>query len=159
MFCREIGAPLYPDTVSQLMPKLIAGHNAAVPAARGIPPIRLHDLRHTHATLLLKAAVPAHVVAARLGHADASITLRVYAHVLGDPATGAATLFGDLMKGDTASTHHDEADVGDGESATSGDPAGPDTEPMTRPRVSKAVSKRAGKQPGRNRRTGFDLRM
>jgi hypothetical protein len=41
-----------------------------------------HDLRHIHATTLLLAGVPVHVVAARLGHADPSITLRVYAHVI-----------------------------------------------------------------------------
>ncbi|MEV4390715.1 tyrosine-type recombinase/integrase [Nonomuraea sp. NPDC049607] len=37
---------------------------------------RLHDLRHIHATILLLAGVPVHVVAARLGHTDPSITLR-----------------------------------------------------------------------------------
>jgi integrase len=42
----------------------------------------VHDLRHLHATTLQLAGVPVHVVANRLGHADASITLRVYAHVL-----------------------------------------------------------------------------
>lgn len=60
-------------------------------------PIRLHDLRHVHATLLLKAGVPVHVVAARLGHQDASMTLRVYAHVLTDQAASAATTFARFM--------------------------------------------------------------
>jgi integrase len=46
----------------------------------------LHDLRHVHATTLLLAATPVHVVAARLGHADPSITLRVYAHVISNQA-------------------------------------------------------------------------
>jgi integrase len=46
---------------------------------------RLHDLRHVHATTLL-AATLVHVVAARLGHADPSITLRVYAHVISNQA-------------------------------------------------------------------------
>ena len=59
--------------------------------------IRLHDLRHLHATLLLKAGVPVHVVAARLGHADPAITLRVYAHVLDDQASQAATVFERLV--------------------------------------------------------------
>lgn len=48
-----------------------AGHDKPV-----LPPMRLHDLRHVQATLLLKAGVPVHVVAARLGHADRAITLR-----------------------------------------------------------------------------------
>jgi integrase len=58
-----------------------------------LPPMRLHDLRHVHATLLLKAGVPVHVVAARLGHADPAITLRVYAHVLRDQAVEVAQIF------------------------------------------------------------------
>ncbi|MGN9789121.1 tyrosine-type recombinase/integrase [Nonomuraea sp. ZG12] len=55
--------------------------------------IRLHDLRHIHATLLLLAGVPVHVVAARLGHADPAITLRVYAHVIRSAETAAADIF------------------------------------------------------------------
>jgi integrase len=47
-----------------------------------LPHARLHDLRHIHATTLLLSGVPVHVVAARLGHADPAITLRVYAHVI-----------------------------------------------------------------------------
>jgi integrase len=62
--------------------------------------IRLHDLRHTHATLLLKAGVPVHVVAARLGHADPSVTLRVYAHVLADQDNNAATAFAAMVDAD-----------------------------------------------------------
>ena len=62
-----------------------------------LPLIRLQDLRHLHAALLLKAGVPVHVVAARLGHADPAISLRVYAHVLDDQASGAATTFEQLL--------------------------------------------------------------
>ena len=47
-----------------------------------VPRIRLHDLRHTHATLLLQAGVPVKVVSERLGHAQISLTLDIYAHVL-----------------------------------------------------------------------------
>lgn len=47
-----------------------------------LPHARAHDLRHIHATTLLLHGVPVHVVAARLGHADPSITLRVYAHII-----------------------------------------------------------------------------
>jgi integrase len=46
-----------------------------------LPVIRLHDLRHTHATLLLAAGEPVKVVSERLGHANATITLTVYQHV------------------------------------------------------------------------------
>ncbi len=43
--------------------------------------IRYHDLRHTHATLLLAAGEPVKVVSERPGHANATITLIVYQHV------------------------------------------------------------------------------
>ena len=46
--------------------------------------IRIHDLRHTYATLLLQAGAPITYVSQQLGHRDASITLRVYAHWLPD---------------------------------------------------------------------------
>ncbi|MGK5115782.1 tyrosine-type recombinase/integrase, partial [Geodermatophilus sp. CPCC 205506] len=46
-----------------------------------LPVIRLHDLRHTHAILLLADGVPVEVVSERLGHAGATITLTVYQHV------------------------------------------------------------------------------
>ena len=66
----------HPDTVSSLMPVLISRHNerqAASNPGRPLPAARLHDLRHIHATTLLRAGVPVHVVAARLGHADPSM--------------------------------------------------------------------------------------
>jgi site-specific recombinase XerD len=44
--------------------------------------VRFHDLRHTHASLLLANNVDAVAVASRLGHSDAETTLREYAHAL-----------------------------------------------------------------------------
>jgi len=86
-----LGRPIYPDTVSQLMAKSIKAYNDQEDAAaRPLPHARLHDLRHVHATMLLLAGVPVHVVADRLGHADPSITLRVYAHVIRQHAAGIA---------------------------------------------------------------------
>jgi integrase len=90
VFRTGLGEPIYPDTPSQLMPKLIASYNRAHPEAP-LPPARLHDLRHIHATTLLLAREPVHVVAARLGHADPSVTLRVYAHVIHEQAAVAGT--------------------------------------------------------------------
>jgi integrase len=57
------------------------------------PPIHLHDLRHTHASLLLKAGVPVKVVSERLGHATVMITLETYAHVLPGMQAEAAAAF------------------------------------------------------------------
>lgn len=59
--------------------------------------IRLHDLRHTHATLLLTAREPVHVVSQRLGHASAVVTMTVYAHVLPGSQREAANLFARLI--------------------------------------------------------------
>ncbi len=61
-----------------------AGQVVQVRTALGeerLPVIRLHDLRHTHATLLLADGVPVEVVFERLGHASATITLTAHQHV------------------------------------------------------------------------------
>jgi integrase len=64
-----------------------------------LPVIRLHDLRHTHATLLLAAGVPVKVVSERLGHANAMITLTVYQHVHPGMGRQAADRFAALLEG------------------------------------------------------------
>jgi integrase len=63
------------------------------------PAIRLHDLRHSHATVLLTAGVPVHVVSQRLGHTSPVVTLTVYAHVVPGSQREAAELFGRLVAG------------------------------------------------------------
>jgi integrase len=97
VFCTAWGEPVHPDTVSSLMATLIQGHNEAHPDET-LPHARLHDLRHVHATTLLLAGTPVHVVAARLGHADPSITLRVYAHVISNQRSEAADTFAQAMR-------------------------------------------------------------
>jgi integrase len=62
------------------------------------PEIRLHDLRHTHATILLTAGVPVHVVSQRLGHTSAVVTMTVYAHVLPGSQREAADRFAALIE-------------------------------------------------------------
>lgn len=56
----------------------------AVKLTPEVPPIRLHDLRHTWATLAIEAGVPANVVKERLGHASVSVTLDIYTHRVDD---------------------------------------------------------------------------
>jgi integrase len=100
VFATAWGEPIHPDTVSSLMTVLIKAHNDPEDGERPSDPLphaRLHDLRHIHATTLLLAGVPVHVVAARLGHADPSITLRVYAHVINDQLTEAADIFAHVI--------------------------------------------------------------
>jgi len=68
------GGPLHPERVSRLFKARVERH--------GLPEVRFHDLRHTWATLALKSGVPTKVVQERLGHANPSITMNIYAHAL-----------------------------------------------------------------------------
>lgn len=65
---------------------------------------RFHDLRHTHASLLLAAGVSINVVSARLGHANIDITLKVYSHMLPGQQHAAAEAFSKGMKNGFIST-------------------------------------------------------
>jgi integrase len=74
LFSRPGGLPVSPGHVSQ--------HFAVILKRAGLPRVRLHDLRHTHATMLLAADVHPKVVAERLGHSTITLTLDTYSHVL-----------------------------------------------------------------------------
>jgi integrase len=74
VFVREDGAPYHPERILVMFKRLAD--------AAGVPPIRLHDLRHTSATLALAAGVHPKVVQERLGHSSISITLDTYSHVV-----------------------------------------------------------------------------
>ena len=63
-----------PDYVTKSFPKILK--------MAELPKIRFHDLRHTHATLLLKAGVHPKIVQERLGHSNIKITMNTYSHVL-----------------------------------------------------------------------------
>lgn len=64
-----------------------------------VPTCRLHDLRHAHASILLTAGVPVHVVSKRLGHASPVVTMTVYAHLLPGSDEEAALTFGRRIRG------------------------------------------------------------
>jgi integrase len=74
VFSDDAGEPLNPNQISYRFRLAVAASKL-----RAIP---LHGLRHTHATILLSAGVPVHIVSARLGHANPTITMNVYAHCL-----------------------------------------------------------------------------
>jgi integrase len=74
VFCREDGPPVWPADFSAAFKRHVK--------AAGLPVIRLHDLRHTHATLALEAGVHPKVVSERLGHASVGITLDTYSHAI-----------------------------------------------------------------------------
>ena len=63
----------------------------------GLPPIRFHDLRHTCATLLLSRGVNPKIVQELLGHANISVTLDIYSHVLPDMQEEAAAAMDDVF--------------------------------------------------------------
>ena len=91
MFTREDGLPIDLHTPTHLFAKIA---NKA-----GLRHIRLHDLRHLHATELLRLGEPLHVVAQRLGHRDAMVTATVYAHVSDQQAETASSRFANAVNG------------------------------------------------------------
>ena len=64
-----------------------------------MPRIRLHDLRHTHATLAMQAGVPIKVISERLGHESPAFTMKQYAHVLPTMQSEAAMLIASVVLG------------------------------------------------------------
>jgi integrase len=93
VFTRPDGSPIYPD--------LITGCFRRLARAAGLPPIRLHDVRHSYATAALAAGIPAKVVSERLGHANIGITLDVYSHVIPGMDAAAANAVASLILDDS----------------------------------------------------------
>jgi integrase len=91
VFVDELGAPPHPETAT--------GWWTAAVTRAGVRRIRLHDARHTAATLQLRAGVPVKVVTQRLGHADVSVTMSVYQHVTAQDDQQAADTLGRLLGG------------------------------------------------------------
>lgn len=82
---------VFPNTVGNVLShSSVHQHLKRDLAVAGLPDVRFHDLRHTAATLMLRAGVPVHVAAGILGHKDPAMTLRRYAHVLSDMREAAA---------------------------------------------------------------------
>ncbi len=73
VFCKHDGNPLRPNTVTRVW------HDAAKKA--GLKDIRLHDARHTHASIMLKRGIHPKIVQERLGHSSIQMTLDTYSHV------------------------------------------------------------------------------
>lgn len=88
VFTTLVGTPLHESKVLKQLHQM--------EARAGVPQTRVHDLRHTHATILLLHGVPVHVVAARLGD-DPATVLRSYAHLLPTSQREAADKFEALL--------------------------------------------------------------
>ena len=89
-FSYSDGSPFPPDTITHAFRKLsdLAGLNG----------IRLHDLRHTHASLMLRQGGHPKIVQERLGHADVATTLNIYSHVFPGLQEQAALSFEEGLK-------------------------------------------------------------
>ncbi len=95
VFCRADGTPIHPDTFTKTFTRLVAKTD--------LPRIRLHDLRHTHVTIALRAGVPVKVMTERLGHTSPAFTLKQYAHALpGMQAEAAAKVAAAVFEETTA---------------------------------------------------------
>jgi site-specific recombinase XerD len=70
--CHPNGTPLRLDTITCCFNKLVD--------LAGVPRIRLHDVRHTYATLSLDAGIDPKIVSDRIGHANMAYTLAIYTH-------------------------------------------------------------------------------
>lgn len=89
VFCEYDGKPLLPNTVTHNWIKL--AHRA------GLNGIRLHDARHTHASLMLKQGVHPKIVQERLGHSSIQVTLDTYSHVAPGLQEAAAKGFDEII--------------------------------------------------------------
>jgi integrase len=86
------GKPLRPNTITRAWTTLAT--------KAGVKPIRLHDARHTHASLMLKQGVHPKIVQERLGHASIQMTLDTYSHVTPGLQEAAAEAFDRLVERD-----------------------------------------------------------
>lgn len=90
VFCHEDGMFYRPTSINRIFSRFID--------KSGVSKIRFHDLRHTHATLLLELGVNPKVVADRLGHSSVKITLDTYSHVSLDLQKDVAEVFSKRIK-------------------------------------------------------------
>jgi integrase len=88
--CADGRQPWRPNRLTQAF--------ARVRSTLGLDGVRLHDLRHFHATELIAAGVDVRTVAGRLGHADPSVTLRTYAAFMAPADRGAARVIERLLR-------------------------------------------------------------
>lgn len=89
VFCTYKGTPVDPNDFRQYFQRLTK--------KAGLPPIRLHDIRHTHATMLLQQGVHPKIVQERLGHSTIQMTLDTYSHLIPSMQKDAANLLDDLF--------------------------------------------------------------
>lgn len=89
LFTAWNGAPIRPDVITAWFHKFVTKN--------GLPPIHIHSLRHTNATLLIAAGTSLTTVAARLGHANSTTTSKIYAHAIKSADQAAAEVLQDIL--------------------------------------------------------------
>lgn len=89
LFTAWDGAPIRPDVITAWFHKFVTKN--------GLPPIHIHSLRHTNATLLIAAGTSLTTVAARLGHANSTTTSKIYAHAIKSADQAAAEVLQDIL--------------------------------------------------------------
>lgn len=90
MFTTVQGRRINPDVLSQTFARVVL--------RSGVRRIRFHDIRHTHASLLVQDGVPIKVIAERLGHSHPAFTMATYQHVLPGMQADAAARFAKLLE-------------------------------------------------------------
>jgi integrase len=93
-FAMPDGRPWHPDVITRAFDRLVRSERMS-----DLPRIRLHDLRHGHATHLLAAGTNPRIVSERLGHASVAFTLDTYGHVLPGQQAAAAAAVAALIDG------------------------------------------------------------
>ena len=98
VFTSEDGNGIDLNYPVRAMHRLLEAFNKTVEAPEQLPMLTLHELRHTHATLLIQAGVPISEVSRRLGHSDIAVTLSVYAHWLPENDKRASDAIADVFE-------------------------------------------------------------
>ena len=94
---KDSGKMIYIDTIGQKFHDIINAYNETAPKEKQLPVIRLHDLRHTGASLMIANGVDFVTVSKRLGHAKPSTTLDIYSHALPSKDRAAADVLASLI--------------------------------------------------------------
>ena len=89
VFCHPGGSPFRPNSITRAL--------QVIAKSVGLKGVRLHDLRHAHATVLLQQGVHPKIVQERLGHSTISITLDTYSHVAPGLQEAAANRFDEAI--------------------------------------------------------------
>lgn len=97
VFIQDNGKQMNYSTPYQALQDTIARHNAGKSQAEQLPTIPFHGLRHTSATLLIASNQNIRTVSSRLGHAQTSTTMNIYAHALQETDRRAATALENML--------------------------------------------------------------